>query len=438
MKLISILYPSALTLLPSPIFSLSSPIQQYSGLSFLVALTKKLRIVFSDFQTNFPTDPSHLLKYIHLTTQEQLFVTRSLAFCTYSVNIQILLLKADIPIEVDSEIIREFILFVKEALPTILTHISNIDTLVASLPSDSSPTTPLESRIDTQMITSLKWIRDECEAFVRQGWEFLARLTFNSTSPNRTSFQTIILDDPSFPNLIFNSLHLNHQEVRRNIIITIINIIVVFPRMNERFMTVNLVGRMFETVDFVSLPLLESKTLFYLTRFISSMFDPNVENEDARFEQYRLIRVSVFEPAKHFITFMFRNSNTLILNEEDTKKLKNIICWIHHRITHMELRSHEHDADIVSELVKWEMRTMVEMENELNFGIVFNSMLDRTHEWRGFERERQKRREVVLRVEGWDDAFELRVVGMETDIDQDIQELAERFRMELTLNADRL
>ncbi|KAK2950924.1 hypothetical protein BLNAU_14114 [Blattamonas nauphoetae] len=75
----------------------------------------------------------------------------------------------------------------------------------------------------------------------------------------------------------------------------------------------------------------------------------------------------------------------------------------------MELRSDEHDTDIVLAFVNWEMRTMVEMENEAQFEIVFHSMLDRISEWRQDKPERLKRREVLLREEGWDDGFELRV-----------------------------
>ncbi|KAK2959441.1 hypothetical protein BLNAU_5490 [Blattamonas nauphoetae] len=104
----------------------------------------------------------------------------------------------------------------------------------------------------------------------------------------------------------------------------------------------------------------------------------------------------------------------------------------------MELRADEHDADFVSEMVKWETRTMVEMENEKPFGSVFRSMLNRTYEWKRNKRERQKRREVLLREEGWDDALEQRVVGIEVDTNQDMMGLTVFFRIELALNADEL
>ncbi|KAK2944514.1 hypothetical protein BLNAU_20563 [Blattamonas nauphoetae] len=208
--------------------------------------------------------------------------------------------------------------------------------------------------------------------------------------------------------------------------------------MKERFRTANLVGRMFETVDFVSLPLSESQTLLRLSGFISHMFDPIGEDEDAHFQQYPLIRVSVFEPAKQFITFMFYNSDKLILDEDDKDRFESVVCWIHHRMNNLELRSDEHDADFVSELVKWEVRTMFEMENEDSFEMVFQNMLNRTQEWNRGPRERQKRREVLLREEGWDDALELRVVGIDEDTTQNLIELAEEFRVELTLNTDEL
>ncbi|KAK2953621.1 hypothetical protein BLNAU_11485 [Blattamonas nauphoetae] len=386
--------PSPFTLLPSPIFPSSSPLQQYSGISFLSALTKKLRIVFSKFQDNLTTDPSHLTKYVQLTKYDPFVITRSLSLCGYSSRLPTFLLRATPPIEVDSEIIRELILFVKEALPTILTNISNIDNLIASLPSDSSPTTPSVSGIDTQMVASLNLLHDACEIFALNGWRFFVDLTFNITDPHKSSFQTIILDDQSFPDLIFNSLKITHRDIRLNAIIAIANIVVKFRWMRERFRTANLVGRMFETVDFVSLPLSESKILYSLTRFITSMLEPIGDDFDARLEQYRLIRVSVFEPTKQFITLIFRNSFKLILNDEDKAVLETRLCWIHNHIKNMELRSDEHDADLVSELVEYEMRTMVEMESEEHFYDVFQGMLNRTWEWNRDKRERQKRREV--------------------------------------------
>ncbi|KAK2961057.1 hypothetical protein BLNAU_3825 [Blattamonas nauphoetae] len=430
--------PTTLTHLPSPIFPSSSPSQQYSGLSFLAALTKKLRIVFSEFQTNLPTDPSNLPKYTQLTNDDPFIIARSLTFCSTSCNLPLLFLNATPPIEVDSEIIRELILFVKEALPTILTNISTIDTLIASLPSDSSPTTPLFSSDDTQMMASLTPLRKECERFIRNGWCFIVELAFNITDPHKSSFQTIILDDPLFPDLILTSLKLQHEEVAVFLIIAITNIVIRIESMKGKFMTTRLVDRMFETVDFVSLPLSESKTLLHLTKFLSIMFIPIGMDEEALFEQYCRIRVSVFEPAKQFIVFMFHNSKKLVLDAEHTAELKDRLCWIHRHIKNMELRSDEHDADIVSELVKWEMRSMVEMEDEVNFEMGFQTMLNRTWEWNRDKRERQKRREVLLREEGWDDGFELRVVGMEMTIHQKIRNIARRFRVDQTFNADEL
>ncbi|KAK2940919.1 hypothetical protein BLNAU_24169 [Blattamonas nauphoetae] len=77
----------------------------------------------------------------------------------------------------------------------------------------------------------------------------------------------------------------------------------------------------------------------------------------------------------------------------------------------MELRSDELDSDFVSELVKWEMRTMIETENEEYCVRVFWNMLRGTCEWNRTLPERQKRRQVLLREEGGDDALDLRVVG---------------------------
>ncbi|KAK2943039.1 hypothetical protein BLNAU_22050 [Blattamonas nauphoetae] len=426
----------AFAVLPSPIFPSSSPHQQYSGLPFLAALPKKLRIVFSEFQNMIPTDPSHLPKFIQLTKDDRFLVSRSVYFCSISLRVIVLLLKAGPPIKVDSNVLRELILFVKEALPTILTNISTLDILIASLPSDSTPTTPYVSVDDTQVVDSLQQLRDICEDFVSDGWNFFADVTFTITDPLKLSFQSIIFDNPSFPDLILNSLKLNHEGTRKNTFVTMTNVIIDFEWMKTQFMSANLVGRMFETVDFVSLPLSESNTLFELTRFLANMFLPIGHDEEAEFEQYSLIRVSVFEPAKGFIKCMFRNSDKLILNEEDQTLLESVLCLIHNLINNMELRSDEHDASFVSEMVKWEQRTMVEMENEAAFTFSFENMLNRTKEWRHGKPERQKRREVLLREEGWDDSFELRVVGIEVDTNDPMKICATFFRIDQTFNAD--
>ncbi|KAK2951406.1 hypothetical protein BLNAU_13686 [Blattamonas nauphoetae] len=429
--------PPVFTHLPSPIFPSSSPHQLYSGLSFMDALTKKLRTLFSDFERNLPTDPSHLPNYIKLTKDDPYIITRSISFCSFSYDLPIFLFHANPSIEVDSEIIQDLILFAKETLTKILTHISNIDDLIASLPSDPSPTDSLVSTVDSPTVDSLTQLRNECEEFVSESWCFFIGLTCATTVPTKSSFQTIILDDPSFPDLIFNSLKRRHSEIRENTLLILKTVIIVFPWMRDKFIEANLVGRMFETVDFVSLPLSESNTLCALTDFIAHLFDPIGDDEETWFEQYRLIRAPLFEPAKQFITFMFINSNKLVLEGDDNNQsLEDHLCSIHNHINNMELQSDEHDSNFVSELVKWEVRTMVEMENEEHFEDIFENMCIRTCDWNEEKRERQKRREVLIREEGWDDSFELRVVGIEVDTNQDITDLAEEFRIELAFNAD--
>ncbi|KAK2953577.1 hypothetical protein BLNAU_11441 [Blattamonas nauphoetae] len=287
------------------------------------------------------------------------------------------------------------------------------------------------------MTDSLKHLRNHCEEFVSDGWLFFETLPSIDTDSLKSSVQTIVLDNPSFTDLILNSLKLNHKNIKMNIFIAITNIGVHNSSMREQFMKMNLVSRMFETVDFVSLPLSESNTLFQLTNFLAEMFTPIGDEEEAWFRQYPLIRVSVFEPAKQFLIFMFHNWDKLILNEEDKDLLEGSLCWIHRYIKDMELLSDEHDPDIVSELVKWEVGQMVEMENEEHFEPFFGTMLDRTQEWNQNKRERQKRREVVLREEGWDDVFELRVVGIDVDTDQERKEDSEEFRIEMGFKPNR-
>ncbi|KAK2961962.1 hypothetical protein BLNAU_3018 [Blattamonas nauphoetae] len=428
--------PPALTLLPSPIFPSSSPHKQYFGLSFLAALTKKRRTVFNKIQTNLPNDPSHLQKYLEITKDNPYFIAYSLNFCSYSFLLPTHLLNATPRINIDPEIIRELILFVKEAVPTVLTNISTIDTLIASLPSDSSPTTPFVSKTGTKTKKSLKKLRNQCIDFVNYGWAFVIEMTNLPTDPLKSSFKTIVLDDPYFSDLILNSLMLLHIPVQRTTIIAILVILDKFPSMRITFIEANLVGRMFETVHFVFLTHSESNTLVILTVFIERMLNPFGDDPAICPEHYRLLRACVLEPAKPFITFMFNNSDNLVLNEEDKAEVEDHLCRIHRHIQNMELRSDEHDSDFVSDIAIWETRTMVEMANEEIFQIVFQRLLNRSREWKQSNQERQKKREVVLREEGWDDAIELRVVGLEVDTNQNQQNASREFRVQLALNAD--
>ncbi|KAK2958937.1 hypothetical protein BLNAU_6186 [Blattamonas nauphoetae] len=161
-----------------------------------------------------------------------------------------------------------------------------------------------------------------------------------------------------------------------------------------------------------------------------------MHDEDARFVKYALIRASVFEPAKPFIIFILNNWAKLTLEDEDQDRLEISLSRIHLHLKNMELHSDEHDPALISGLVKWEIRTMVEMENEEVFEEFFQNMLNRTYEWNRDKRERQKRREVMLREEGWDDAFELRVVGIEEDTAEGVNDIAVRFRSFMAFNSD--
>ncbi|KAK2945186.1 hypothetical protein BLNAU_19875 [Blattamonas nauphoetae] len=244
------------------------------------------------------------------------------------------------------------------------------------------------------MTDFLLQLRKKLVVFVCDSWSFFVSQTFSIADPNKSFFQTIILDDPSFLDIILNSLKHDHNDIGANMLNSITNIVLHFLSMKEKFMASNLVGRMLETVDFVSLPLSESKTLFYLTKFIVCMFDPFGNDEEARLSRYPLIRVSVFEPAKQFITFIFHNSEKLILNEELKSLLDRHLCEFHLSLKHLDLQSDEHNSELVSGIVKWNARWTIKMGKDDPFRPVFESILTRACEWRRNKAEQQKRREI--------------------------------------------
>ncbi|KAK2944541.1 hypothetical protein BLNAU_20547 [Blattamonas nauphoetae] len=167
----------------------------------------------------------------------------------------------------------------------------------------------------------------------------------------------------------------------------------------------------------------------------ASMCITIVDDEQACFKQYHLIRVSVFEPAQQFITFMFHiPTNSLWMKENKISlSISSVVCTTTSKTWNSDQK---HAADTVSELVKWEVQTMVAMENEEHLMIVCLTLLYRTWEWNRDKPKRQKRREVLLREEGWDNGFELRVVGMDVDTSQDMRDCWMDFGVERALNAD--
>ncbi|KAK2943955.1 hypothetical protein BLNAU_21101 [Blattamonas nauphoetae] len=296
--------PSAFTLLPSPIIPSSSPLQQYSGLSFLAALSKKVRTVFSEFRTHIPIDHQNLSNFIELMNTNPSIVTHSLDFCSRFLNFILFVVKGSPPIKVDNKIVEGFFLFVKDALPTVLSTISSIDILITSLNfiTPTSPATPSLSGVETQMTNPLQTLRAKCEDFVAEGWQFFVNFDVPNENPHKSTFQSIVLDDSSFPDLVLQSLKLESRHIRINAIQALIHLSRTFLGMKKRWCSENLVGKMFETVDFVSLPLSDAETHIGLTCFLSQMTSPVEDDEDDEIyeEHLQLARVFVFEPAKKY------------------------------------------------------------------------------------------------------------------------------------------
>ncbi|KAK2946772.1 hypothetical protein BLNAU_18302 [Blattamonas nauphoetae] len=221
--------PPVFAHLPSPIFPSSSPYREFAGFSFLAALTKKLRIVFSQFQRHLPMYPYRLPTFIQITREDPFVFACALDFFSNAFLLPTRLLRAKPPIEVDSEIIDKLILFAKEALTTILTNISNIDNLIASLPSDSSPSAPSVSAVDKQTTDSLRHLRNGCKQFVHNARVFLVNVKPPPSDPCISSFRTALFDTRSFPDLILNSLELDDKEIKENTITAITNILSHYP-----------------------------------------------------------------------------------------------------------------------------------------------------------------------------------------------------------------
>ncbi|KAK2949802.1 hypothetical protein BLNAU_15284 [Blattamonas nauphoetae] len=425
--------PTAFTLLPSPIFPSSSPYSQYAGLSFLDALIQKLRSIFSTFQASLPIDRPHFQDYIKPTTGDSSSLSCLLGLCTNSCSLLSSLHSANPSIFIEPEIIRDFLLFVTGALQTVLSSISSIDEFIAfpdpNLPLTLSDT-PQASGVYDEMSTSLRILRDECVNFVDAAWLFFANKKTLKAIPRKSSFTSTVLEPQPFCENVIRSLKLNNPNTGHNIIITINRILSRIPQMKESFISANLVERMFKTFDFASLPLSESQFHWDITRFVGLMIQPIMKDKETYPTQRAIFRVSVFEPVRQHVGFVLHNWKTLTFGSADTTQQESCVCLIVGIAKDMELESDELDSGFVSELVRWEVRMMVEIENEKNINRVIQRIGNMIWMWKLKEKERLKRREVLLREEGWDDVFELRVVGIELDTEQYRQLHARQFRIE--------
>ncbi|KAK2939905.1 hypothetical protein BLNAU_25182 [Blattamonas nauphoetae] len=368
-----------------------------------------------------------------------------LYFVDYVNGVVLCMLRSDPPIEVDSEVVFALMKLEKDVFSTVLANIPILKDIVSSLqPANSPHLQPTsetswpqsdEKKVDLEPTDPAESLLFWMANYIGNCWEYYERLVGSFPSPLQSSFQTIILDDPSFTDNFLESLKLT-TSLGTEICLRAFSRILYTSSVKERFTSGDLVRKMFETVDFVSLPLSKSEIHFRVTSLLETMLDPVRGDNEAIFKQYPQLRVSVFEPARQYIHFVFHNFDRFTLNAEYRRAFDNTVCRIHNYIKNMELRSDEHDADFVSELVRWEVRTMVEMENEESFKIVFQTLLNRAYRWKQDKPERQKRREVLLKEEGWDDTLELRVAGIEVNNNQEMLGKIAAFRSMSSFNAD--
>ncbi|KAK2959860.1 hypothetical protein BLNAU_5057 [Blattamonas nauphoetae] len=319
------------------------------------------------------------------------------------------------------------------SLQTILSSISSIDEFISFPDSNhhlTFPDTPPASGVTEKSPDSLRILRDECVNFVDAAWLFFAKKTTIKAIPRKSSFTSTILDPHPFCENVIRSLKLNNPNTGHNIIKTINRILSRIPQMKESFISANLVERMFKTFDFASLPLSESQFHWDITRFVGLMIQPIMKDKETYPTQCAIFRVSVFEPVRQHVGFVLHNWKTLTFGTADTTQQESCVCLIVGIAKDMELESDELDSGFVNELVRWEVGQMVEIENETNINRVIQRIGNMIWMWKQREKERLKRRDVLLREEGWDDVFELRVVGIELDTEQYRQLRARQFRIE--------
>ncbi|KAK2946072.1 hypothetical protein BLNAU_18980 [Blattamonas nauphoetae] len=412
---------SSIKCCPSTIFSNPSPLQQYSGLSFTYALALKLRSEFTEFNASLQHYLSEVSKTITSSTEAQNISHRPLEVCSDICLLEMFIFNTTPPNEVDIELQRTLVLFAFEAIPSIHAMHSKLDIIISD--NRSSEKSPL-----TRILLSLV-------VLLERFWFILMAQCRQKSRPSGTALEPLILDHPSLPALIVMSIKLCMLLSRATVFTPLLNLSAI-PSMKEKFISCDLIRTLFDTVDFLSIPLSNTETHSTLLQILVNMLSPTADDNDQRVAEYPAIRRLVFDQAKEYIRVVLPSLSRATVPSELLINPNQVPIRMHLVLREMELKSQELDADFVSDLVRWEVRWVVDTETDEDFEMVFRTMFRLAAKWKDNLPERLKRREVLLREEGWSDALEQRIVGIETSDRQLQRHLSLVFRYISSFNTD--
>ncbi|KAK2956160.1 hypothetical protein BLNAU_8940 [Blattamonas nauphoetae] len=362
-----------------------------------------------------------------LNVDEYNFYTRALFFCSYGWELLVFDLdrsSSTVDLETGSSIISQ----VKEVIGSNLEHLQMIHKIADSLPTSVINSPPLNKDnsegISSQTVSeknNLTKLKGDVLYVTGSAWKVLANLTFDYAVDLHPHLRSILADNPKLENVVLRSIKEGDIELIQFTFSAISNLLKIEPENRTRLQSGDLMRKLFSSFDFQSVPLSEAEFHLFTVNFIRQMLTVNGATEEIKQAQFPSLRVSVYNHVWKYLSHVITHSPALTLNETNREIHEDDVSLCYRHIFFMEVAADELDEAFLLEQAKWEVRWLTEVENEERLDFRILTCGNRAYRWRTEKRGRLKRRERMLRKEGWDDAVETRVVGLHPEVSEDLR-----------------
>ncbi|KAK2955046.1 hypothetical protein BLNAU_9977 [Blattamonas nauphoetae] len=233
--------------------------------------------------------------------------------------------------------------------------------------------------------------------------------------------RSILADNPILETVVIRSVEEGDIELIQLTFSAIITLLEIGPENRTRLQSGNLVKKLFSSFDFQSVPLTEADFHSFTVNFIRQMLAVDGATEEIKQAQYPSLRGSVYDHVWKYLSHVITHSPALTLYDTHREKHEDDVSTCYRHIFFMEVAADELDEAFLLEQAKWEVRWLTEVENEETLDFRILTCGNRAYRWRTEKWGRLKRRERMLRKEGWDDAVETRVVGLHPEVSEDLR-----------------
>ncbi|KAK2950899.1 hypothetical protein BLNAU_14201 [Blattamonas nauphoetae] len=370
---------------------------------------------------------SDIPKFLSLTNEEYNFYTRALFFCSYGWELLVFELdrrSSTVDLETGSSIISH----VKEVIGSNQEQLLVIHKIADSLPTSAINSPPHNKDVvggsSSQTVSeenNLTKLKKELIDVIWPAWKVLANLTFDYAIGLRPHLHSILADNPKLETVVLRSVEEGDIELIQLTFSSIISLLTIAPENRTRLQSGNLVEKLFSSFDFQSVPLSKAEFHAFTVKFIRHMLAVDGATEEIKQAQFPSLRVSVYNHVWKYLSHVITHSPALTLNEIHRELHEDDVSLCYRHIFFMEVAADELDEAFLLEQAKWEVRWLTEVENEKTLDLRIFTCGNRAYRWRTEKWGRLKRRERMLRKEGWDDALETRVVGLHPEVSEDLR-----------------